>query len=109
MADKNAAKPSFRKKFVTERDRAPLNSNAYCLIRLHSFSNATRLIYAIENSLAFHSYRHLVVIAAPYQDDISHILGSKSARFARALTFLAPAECFLWLPYSISDGHLNSA
>ena len=36
-------------------------------------------------------------------------LGSKSARFARALTFLAPAECFLWLPYSFSDHHLNSA
>ena len=36
-------------------------------------------------------------------------LGSKSARFARALTFLAPAECFIWLPYSFSDHHLNSA
>ena len=39
----------------------------------------------------------------------SALLGSKSARFARALTFLAPAECFLWLPYSIRDHHLNSA
>ena len=63
----------FEISLFTVHDRAPLDLYAYCLIRLHLFSSATRLIYATENSLAFHSYRYLVVIAVPYQDNISGI------------------------------------
>ena len=77
-----------------------------CVFAIGSISSL--VIFLVQDILNIHLRNHISEGSIRFL--IVYLrLGSKSARFARALTFLAPAECSLWLSYSFSDHHLNSA